>query len=101
MTTKEKRESIKSLTIDMLIESHEAMLKKVDKALNSSAIDVEQWDENINPMILPKCIVTAILKRESGQYEAKGTSFEKEVKKRLKTYFILFNNLKQRQDEFK
>jgi hypothetical protein len=35
-------------------------------------------------MILPKCIVTAILQNESTQYEAKGTSFEKHVKKEAK-----------------
>lgn len=41
-------------------------------------------------MILPKCIVTALLQNESRQYEGKGTSFEKTVKREVKniTYFL-------------
>lgn len=78
------REMIAKLVKDMLNESHESMLKKIDKALNSGAIDFDSWDENKNPMILPKCIVTAILQSESAQYDAKGTSFEKQIKKEVK-----------------
>jgi hypothetical protein len=84
MTTQEKQHRVKSLVKDMLKESYEAMIKKVDKALNSGAIDIDGWDEKINSMILPKCIVTAILQDESTQYEGKGTSFEKKVKKEVK-----------------
>ena len=83
MTTQEKKNKIKSLAEDMLKESFDAMIKKVEKALNSGAIDVDSWGENNNPMILPKCIVTAILQDESTQYEGKGTSFEKQVKKEV------------------
>ena len=41
-------------------------------------------------MIIPKCIVTAILQRESIQYEGKGTSSERFVKKMVRriTYYI-------------
>lgn len=90
MTTQEKKNKIKSLTEDMLKESFGSMIKKVEKALNSGVIDVDSWDENNNPMILPKCIVTAILQDESTQYEGKGTSFEKQVKKEVKNirYFL-------------
>lgn len=86
----EKQEKIKSLVSDMLQESFNSMLKNVDRVLNSGAIDVDGWDEKINSMILPKCIATAILQRESEQYEGKGTSFEKQVKKEVKNirYFI-------------
>ena len=83
MTTQEKKNKIKSLSEDMLKESFDDMIKKVEKALNSGAIDIDSWDENNNPMILPKCIVTAILQDESTQYEGKGTSFEKQVKKEV------------------
>ena len=90
MTTQEKKDKVKSLAEDMLKESFNAMIKKVEKALNSSAIDIDSWDENSSPMILPKCIVTAILQDESTQYEGKGTSFEKQVKKEVKNirYFL-------------
>lgn len=90
MKTQEKKNKIKSLAEDMLKESFDAMIKKVEKALNSGVIDVDSWNENNSPMILPKCIVTAILQNESTQYEAKGTSFEKQVKKEVKNirYFL-------------
>mgnify|MGYP003338283452 CR=1 FL=1 len=83
----EKKEKIKSLVIDMLKESNNAMIKKIDKLLTSGAIDIDNWDER---MILPKCIVTALLQDESTQYEGKGTSFEKQVKKEVKNlkYFL-------------
>jgi len=89
MTTQEKKNKIKSLAEDLLKESFDNMIKKVEKALNSGAIDVNSWNEN-TPMILPKCIVTAILQDESMQYEGKGTSFEKQIKKEVKNirYFL-------------
>lgn len=90
MNTQEKRARVKQLVTNMLNESHEAMLKKIDKALNSGAIDIDLWNEKDNPMILPKCIVTAVLQNESTQYLATGTSFEKLVKAEAKNiqYFL-------------
>ena len=90
MKHQEKKEKIKSIVEDMLNEAHEAMIKKVDKVLNSGAIDIDSWDEENAPMITPKCIVTAILQNESTQYEGKGTSYEKKVKKEVKNirYYI-------------
>jgi hypothetical protein len=78
---KKNKDKLKKLTKDMLKESYQIMLKKVDKVLDTNAVDIEGWSENTNPMILPKIIVTAILQDESRQYEGKGTSFHKQVKK--------------------
>ena len=90
MNTTEKKEAIKLLAREMLNDSYLEMLKKIDKALNCGAVDIDNWDEKDSPMILPKCIVTAILQNESTQYEGKGTSFEKRVKKEVRNirYFI-------------
>ena len=90
MDTAEKKEKVKSLVSYMLKESYEAMISKIDKALNSGAIDIDNWDEKNRPMILPKCIVTALLEQESTQYTGSGTSFEKEIKKEVKNirYFL-------------
>ena len=90
MNTQDKKNKVKSLAADMLKESFESMIKKIDAALNSGAIDIDTWDPQNNPMILPKCIVTAILKNESTQYEGKGTSFEKQIKKEVTNiqYFL-------------
>lgn len=87
MTTQEKKDKVKQLSIDMLSQSLTAMIKQVDRAINSGAIDIDDWSEDDKPMILPKIIVTAILENESKQYQGKGTSFEKHIKKEV-------NNLK-------
>lgn len=88
MNTQDKKNKIKQLAIDMLKESHEAQIKLVEKALNSGALAVDEWDENSNPLIMPRIIVTAVLQSESEQYDGKGTSFEKEVKKEVKNLKI-------------
>ena len=79
-----KKKKIKALAKKMLKNSLKEMEAKIDKALNSGALDVDNWDENSNSMILPKVIVVAIMETEADQYKASGTSFEKEVKKEVK-----------------
>lgn len=76
-----KKSKIKSLTKEMLDDCYQAMLKKIDKALDSNCIDIEGWDEMHSRMILPKTILVAILESEVRQYDGKGTSFEREIKK--------------------
>lgn len=90
MTTQEKHKKIKSLVEDMLNYSHKAMFEKIESTLNSGAIDIDSWDEKNAPMILPKCIAAALLQSESTQYEGKGTSHEKKIKKEISKlkYFI-------------
>jgi hypothetical protein len=90
MTTQEKKEKIEALVIEMLNYSKDAMLTKINTALNCGALDIENWDENKSPMIIPKIIITALLESESTQYSARGTSFEKKIKKETKNlrYYI-------------
>jgi hypothetical protein len=76
-----KKEKIKQLVIDMLNESHQKALKNVDKILDSDCVDIDNWDEGNVPMVLPKTILTAILEYESRQYTARGTRYEKQIKK--------------------
>jgi hypothetical protein len=87
---KTKREQIKELVIDMLNESHKAMIRNVDKALDSGAVDIDGWDRSNSPMILPKCIIMAILQQESTQYDAWGTGIERRVRKEVRNirYFL-------------
>lgn len=90
MKTKEKKEEIKTLIENMLNNSHKEMVNKIDQILNSGPIDVDNWDIIHNPMIIPKCIVSALLEEESKEYNGKGTCFEKSMKKEIKNikYFI-------------
>lgn len=85
-----KKDKIKSLVSEILLESHNAMINKIDKILNSGAIDIDNWDEENAPMILPKIITIALLQYESTQYNGRGTSYEKQIKKEVKnlSYYI-------------
>jgi len=80
-THNQKKQIIKKHVKGMLKDSYASMLKKIDKALNSGAIDIENYDVNNAPMIIPKCIVIAILQDETEQYSAKGTAYEKLVRR--------------------
>jgi hypothetical protein len=90
MTTQDKKEKIEALVVEMLNYSKDDMLKKINTALNCGALDIENWDENKSPMIIPKIIITALLESESTKYSARGTSFEKKIKKETKNlrYYI-------------
>jgi len=87
MTEKQKKNKIRSYVKDMLKASHKRAIQNIDVALESGAIDLENWDNEYNPMILPKMILTAILEEEARQYSPRGLSFEKQFKKDV-------NNLK-------
>lgn len=78
---KSNKQKIKKLVKDMLIESNKKALANIDKVLNSGCVDFDGWDENSAPMVLPKTILTAILEEEARQYTARGTSYEKQMKK--------------------
>ena len=80
MTRQEKEQAIRAHVEYMLKQSHEAMVKKIDRALNSGAINVDAWNPNTYPMILPKCIVVALLEIEASQYDGVGTGYEKMMK---------------------
>ena len=84
MNAEQKKSKIKELALAMLLQSYEAMCKKVDKAIKAVGDEVENWDENNNSMILPKCVVTALLQDESTQYDCVGTVIEKQVKAEVK-----------------
>ena len=73
-----KREKLKELVQGILKNSFERLDDKIDHLLDSDAVDIKNWEEN---MILPKCIINAMLQQEATQYDAKGTSFEKKIKK--------------------
>jgi hypothetical protein len=90
MKTDTKKKKVKKLVTDMIKYSNKEMLKKIDKAINSGAINFDDWEEDNTPMILPKSILLAILMSELTQYEGRGTSYEKKVKKEAKNiqYFI-------------
>jgi hypothetical protein len=84
MTNEEKKAKINKLVNDMLENAIVAMRDASNKAINSGAVDVGEWDENRNPMLLPKAILIAVMENEASQYDARGTYFEKQIKKDVK-----------------
>lgn len=83
MTTRQKKAKIKRLVKDMLKESHKKAIANIDKALNAGCIDIDGWDSDNAPMVLPKTILTAILEEEARQYTARNTRYERKVKKEV------------------
>jgi hypothetical protein len=84
MNTQEKKDAIRTHVEDMLKQSHEAMIKKIDRILNCGAVDVDSWEPDAAPIILPMCIVVALLETEARQYDGRGTSFERRVAKEVR-----------------
>jgi hypothetical protein len=79
-----KKSQIEAHVKNMLEYAKKKMEQQITKALNSGAIDVDGWEPDNNPMILPKIILISILETEAEQYKATGTCFEKQVKKEVK-----------------
>jgi hypothetical protein len=92
MTTNKKKAKIKSLVNCQLKVAIKQMRENIDRALNSGAIDIDGWDENISRMVLPNTIVVAILEDASSSsiLNGRGTKYEKRVKREVKNirYFI-------------
>lgn len=86
---KQKRE-IKRLVKELLKKSHDDMISNIDKVLNSGCIDIDHYNQNHGPYVLPKIITTALLQQESTSWDGTGTGLEKIVKKEVKNirYFI-------------
>lgn len=85
-----KKAFINTHVRSMIDEVNKHMKEKLKILLDSGAIDIESYDTENNPMVLPKCIISALLESEIQQYSGRGTSFEKSNKKEVRNlrYFI-------------
>lgn len=79
-----KKDKITKLIKGMFKQTENQLEDKINKMFRSGAVDVDSWDEDTNQMILPKAFMVAFLRDEADQYTARGTSFEKQVKKEAK-----------------
>lgn len=73
---------IRNITLRLLAESFAKQVELVERVIAASEKQIEDWPGS-GPMILPKNIASAILAHESGQYDGKGTSYEKSSKKEI------------------
>lgn len=72
-----KKAEIKLLVSSLLTDFVESVDQQVNTALNCGALDVEGWNKDINPMILPRIIIVTIFQRAAEQFGARGTSWSK------------------------
>ena len=49
---KSNKEQIAELVKEMLTESYEDMLNKIDKVLNSGCVDIESWNKDNSPNVI-------------------------------------------------
>lgn len=80
MTELAKKRAIKKLVKEMFKRSAGELETKIERALKSGAIDIDSWEPDVNPMLVPKAILIAFLRDEANQYTCNGTSFEKQVR---------------------
>lgn len=79
------KEQLKEKTIELLNNAHEEMVEKIDKAINSGCMDLENADNNY---LLPKILVSALLKDMVFQYKPMGDT-KKAEKEILNIYSLL------------
>lgn len=85
MTKKQKKVAIKSRVNHMLDELILRIKNElIYKALESGVLDIDEWDEHVDSMVLPKAILKAILESEANQYSMRFTSYQKSFNKEVK-----------------
>jgi hypothetical protein len=91
MNNTQKKNAIKRHVKDMMKDSQKHMQDKLEKVLSSGCIDIDDWDPEHAPMIIPKLILCALLESESYQYDIpKSHSNRRALMKEKKNiaYFI-------------
>ena len=80
-----KKKEIRDHVLGMIDNSCQHMKNKLNDVMKSGAVNVEGWNPDYRPMLLPRAIVTALLQYVSNQYvsnqfDGRCTSFEKQMK---------------------
>ena len=70
LSTKQKKDHIKKLTKELLLSAYKDGQEKINSVLNSGFIEIEDYDVNDNPYIIPRKIAEAILRDQSDQIGA-------------------------------
>lgn len=82
MTEKQLKRAVAKKTRDMINESAKHMKKNIERAFNSGGINLPDYEDN---NILPRIIMTALLKEEMSQYPP----IRKEDKKTAENLYLL------------
>lgn len=80
------KQKVKELSMEILSYIVSEMEKDIDRAINSGALDISKWDENVKPMVIPKSIVLVLITKQTYNttLNGKNTSLEKLVKSNVK-----------------
>lgn len=84
MTRKQKEKIVRQLVWNMIRESAYHAQSRVTEAIKSGAINIDEYDFEHAPYVLPKTITAALLQAEIRPLLGKGTKYEKQVKKDIK-----------------
>ena len=85
MTKTEKKDAIKKHINNMLKDLMNTYIpRKIDIALKCGVLDIDSWEPDITPMIIPKTILVAALNGAADQYYPHGCGVEKQVKRDVK-----------------
>ena len=76
-----KAEKVEALVLGMLSDCVDRMKKDVKKIISSSAVRHDDWDEDNDPMLLPKSILIAVLEGNAEQYLCKLSPYSIIIRK--------------------
>lgn len=90
MTGKQKEKIVRKLVWSMIHEAAKHAQSRITETIKSGAINIDEYDLEHAPMVLPKTITAALLQAEIRPLLGTGTKYEKQVKKDIKNilYFI-------------
>lgn len=78
-----KKHAILALVEELLNDSRERQTELAIKAINSGALDIDNWNPKCDHMIIPKIIAITVLEDEANSIRPNGTSHEKYVNKEI------------------
>lgn len=83
-----KKQALKDLTIKTIVNDQEKLIEKINKAIDSGCIDIDEWDPENYSMLIPKAIIRAVYLEGADQFSLSGTSFHKENEKQVKNILL-------------
>lgn len=81
MTKKEVRKK----TRELIQYTSKWMRRDLEKVLSSGCINLNNWESNY---LLPKTIMLALHQEQMRNYDGRGTSYERKIKKEAKNIYL-------------
>jgi hypothetical protein len=79
-----KEEKIALLANELITNASESAKGQVEKAIKCGALNIDEWEEGRNQLIIPKIIAIAVIEENIDYLKGIRTGFEKEINKEVK-----------------